>query len=93
MIEGYQGIMPLDTSHMKPQFVKQAIEQHSKDIEGYKREQSLLKPEHRYENTIIHVQKQHKLEYKHRDIRNERVRLHQMRQDEQREKEYSNKCI
>ena len=88
MIEGYQGIMPLDTSHMKPQFVKQAIEQHYKDIEDYKLEQSLLKPEHRYENTIVRVQRQHQFEDKHRDIRNERVRLHQMQQDEQREKEY-----
>tara|TARA_B110000285_G_C14878269_1_gene492599 strand:- start:486 stop:761 length:276 start_codon:yes stop_codon:yes gene_type:complete len=91
MIEGYQGIMPLDTSHMKPQFVKQAIEQHYKDIEGYKCEQSFMKPEHRYENTIIRVQNQHRLEDKHRDIRNERIRLQQVRQDDQCEKEYSNK--
>ena len=32
MIDGYQGIMALDTRNMKPEYIKQAIEQHEKDI-------------------------------------------------------------
>ena len=35
------------------QFHKNMIEQHKKDIMNYKLEQSKLKPELRYENTIL----------------------------------------
>ena len=65
MIDGYQGIMPLDTRNMKPEYIKQAIEQHEKDIKEYALRQSQLKPEHRYENTILRIQKQHELEVMH----------------------------
>jgi len=81
MIDGYQGIMPLDTRNMKPEHRKQAIERHYKDIEEYKLEQSKLKPELRYENTILRVQKQHKLENMYLNIRVENKRLEQEQKD------------
>ena len=55
MIDGYKGIMPLDTTNIKPEHLKQAIECHYKDIEKYKLEQKQLKPELRYENTILRI--------------------------------------
>ena len=61
IIPGYHGIMDLDTTNMEPKHVKQAIDQHYKDIKIYKEEQAQLKPEHRYENTVIRINKQ--LEY------------------------------
>jgi len=61
IIPGYQGIMDLDVRHMDQKYTKQAIEQHYNDIKKYKAEQELLKPEHRYENTVIRMNK--KLEY------------------------------
>lgn len=59
IIPGYHGIMDLDTTNMEQKHVKQAIDQHYKDIKIYKEEQAQLKPEHRYENTVIRIQKQH----------------------------------
>lgn len=61
IIPGYHGIMDLDVTHMDQKYTKQAIEQHFNDIKKYKAEQELLKPEHRYENTVIRMNK--KLEY------------------------------
>ena len=61
IIPGYHGIMDLDIRNMEPKHIKQAIDQHYNDINKYKAEQELLKPEHRYENTIIRIKKQ--LEY------------------------------
>ena len=61
IIPGYHGIMDLDVRHMDKKYTKQAIEQHFNDIKKYKAEQELLKPEHRYENTVIRMNK--KLEY------------------------------
>jgi DNA-binding SARP family transcriptional activator len=81
MIEGYQGIMPLDTRNMKPEYRKQAIERHYKDIQEYQLEQSQLKPELRYENTILRIKKQHELENMHCNIRAENERLQREQQD------------
>ena len=81
MIDGYKGIMPLDTRNMKPEYIKQAIEQHHKDIQEYTSRQSQLKPEHRYENTILRIQKQHELENMYCNIRAENERLQQEQQD------------
>lgn len=58
IIPGYHGIMDLDVRHMEQKHTKQAIEQHYNDIKKYKAEQDLLKPEHRYENTIIRINKE-----------------------------------
>ena len=58
IIPGYNGIMDLDLRHMEQKHTKQAIDQHYNDIKKYKAEQELLKPEHRYENTIIRINKE-----------------------------------
>ena len=58
IIPGYQGIMELDVRDMDPRYIKQAIEQHENDIKMYIAEQAKLKPEHRYENTILRINKQ-----------------------------------
>jgi hypothetical protein len=58
IIPGYHGIMDLDITHMEQKHTKQAIEQHYNDIKKYKAEQELLKPEHRYENTVIRLNKE-----------------------------------
>jgi|SaaInlV_150m_DNA_4_1039716.scaffolds.fasta_scaffold34136_2 hypothetical protein len=81
MIDGYQGIMPLDTRNMKPEYIKQAIEQHEKDIKEYALRQSQLKPEHRYENTILRIQKQHELEVMHLNKRANNKRNLQEKKD------------
>ena len=61
IIKGYKGIMDLDLSNVELSKHKSMIEQHFKDIENYKLEQSQLKPKLRYENTIGLASK--KLEY------------------------------
>ena len=58
IIKGYKGILDLDLSLVPKDFHKEAIKQHYKDIEDYKKYQYSLKPEHRYENTIEKVKKQ-----------------------------------
>jgi hypothetical protein len=58
IIPGYLGIMDLDVTHMEQKHTKQAIDQHYNDIKKYKAEQELLKPEDRYENTIVRLNKQ-----------------------------------
>ena len=58
IIPGYHGIMDLDITHMEQKHTKQAIAQHYNDINKYKAEQELLKPEHRYENTVIRLNKE-----------------------------------
>ena len=58
IIPGYHGIMDLDIRNMDPRYIKQAIEQHKNDIKIYNAEQAKLKPEHRYENTILRINKQ-----------------------------------
>ena len=57
-VAGYHGIMDLDLSVIDPIHRPQAIHQHKNDIALYCLEQSRLKPEHRYENTIIRINKQ-----------------------------------
>ncbi len=58
IIPGYHGIMDLDVRNIEPRYVKDAIKEHYKDIKIYKTEQAKLKPEHRYENTILRINKQ-----------------------------------
>ena len=64
IIKGYKGIMDLDLTNVDPSFHKSLVEQHMKDIEDYKKEQSKLKEESRYDNTIGNALK--KMEYHNR---------------------------
>ena len=52
IIEGYKGIMPLDLSGVDTKYHKIMIDQHCKDIELYKIEESNIPVHLRYENTI-----------------------------------------
>jgi len=59
--EGYKGVMDLDLNLVDPWFHEIAVKQHYQDINQYKMEQSELRPELRYENTVQRVlQKQEK---------------------------------
>jgi len=61
IIEGYKGVMDLDLNLVDPRFHEIAVKQHYQDINQYKMEQSELRPELRYENTVQRVlQKQEK---------------------------------
>ena len=51
--KGYNGIMDLDLTNIDTKFHKILITDHFNDIEKYKKEQSLLDPELRYENNIL----------------------------------------
>ena len=52
IIKGYNGIMDLDLTNIPHCFHKSMIQQHHEEIELYKKEQALLKPELRYENNV-----------------------------------------
>ena len=52
IIKGYKGIMDLDLTYVDSKFHKSLIEQHYKDIELYKIEQSKLKDELKYDNGV-----------------------------------------
>ena len=52
IINGYKGVMDLDLTYVDNQFHKFLIQQHYKDIELYKIEQSKLKDELKYDNGI-----------------------------------------
>ena len=63
IVAGYKGVMDLDTSLIDPKFIKDAVNQHYKDIEEYKRDQK-SRPKHtRYENTILRVKKIHEIDF------------------------------
>lgn len=57
IIKGYNGVMDLDLSLVPKEYIKEAIDQHYKDIIEYQKYQATLKPEHRYENTIERIHK------------------------------------
>tara|TARA_Y200000002_G_scaffold138430_1_gene114162 strand:- start:648 stop:935 length:288 start_codon:yes stop_codon:yes gene_type:complete len=52
IIKGYKGVMDLDLTDVEPYKHIGMIEQHHKDINDYKLEQSKLKPNLRYENSV-----------------------------------------
>lgn len=52
IIKGYNGIIDLDLTDVEKSLHKLMIDQHYKDIDDYKIEQSKLEPELRYENTV-----------------------------------------
>lgn len=62
IVEGYKGIMDLDLTHVQEGLKKQMADQHMKDIDDYKTEQSKLSPRLRYENTIERIRKLHHYE-------------------------------
>jgi hypothetical protein len=59
IVKGYKGIMDLDLTLVPTELKKQMIDQHYKDIDNYKIEQSLLEPRLRYENTVERIQLSH----------------------------------
>ena len=59
IVKGYNGIMDLDLTLVPNELKKQMIDQHNKDIDNYKIEQSLLEPRLRYENTVERIQLSH----------------------------------
>lgn len=85
IIKGYNGIMDLDLTNVEPILHKSMISQHYKDIEEYKLEQSKLKPEQRYENTIAKVFQ--KMEYENR-MQNKRLLIIKDNQEELDRKNY-----
>ena len=83
IVKGYKGVIDLDLSLVPHNYIDSAIKQHYKDIEDYKKYQKSLKPEHRYENTILRIKKQ---------IENEEYLRNLKRQEEQdRRYELANK--
>ena len=52
IIKGYKGVMDLDLTNIDPKLHKVLINQHYNDIEEYKKYQSSIKDEQRYDNTI-----------------------------------------
>ena len=59
IVKGYKGIMDLDLTLVPNELKKQMIDQHYKDIDNYKIEQTLLEPRLRYENTVERIQLSH----------------------------------
>ena len=57
IVPGYNGIMDLDLTNVDKSLHSVMIEQHKKDIEDYKIEQSKLPKRLRYENTIVKAKK------------------------------------
>ena len=83
IIKGYKGIIDLDLSLVHELYKKEAVKQHYKDIEDYKKYQASLKPEHRYENTIerIRIQKE----------KEEKIRIDNLIKEQNRRYELINK--
>jgi len=52
IIKGYKGVMDLDLTNVDPKFHKVLINQHYTDIDEYKKYQSSIKNEQRYDNTV-----------------------------------------
>lgn len=84
IIDGYKGIMPLDTRDIDPKFREEAIKQHYTDITEYIKYQESLSPRLRYENTIEHVNKIHKADKDATLRRNEKLLAEQSKLDNMR---------
>lgn len=72
IIPGYKGIMPLDLTSVDVKLHSIMIEQHYKDIHLYKIEQAQLPNHLQYENTIMRVEKIHKMD---EDAQKQRKRI------------------
>ena len=86
IVKGYKGIIDLDLSLVPIDHRESAIKQHYQDIKDYKKYQKTLKPEHRYENTILRIKKQIENEDY---LRNLRKQLEQTRRYELANKIYN----
>lgn len=69
IIKGYNGVMDLDLTNIDKTLHKSLIEQHEKDIQMYKIEQSNLPESKRYENTIGYINKKLEFENHMRSIK------------------------
>ena len=69
IIKGYNGVMDLDLTNVDKSLHKLLIEQHEKDIQMYKIEQSNLPESKRYENTIGYINKKLEFENHMRSIK------------------------
>ena len=87
IIKGYKGVIDLDLSLVPHDYRDSAIKQHYQDIEDYKKYQKTLKPEHRYENTILRIKKQTENED---HLRNLRKQIEQARRYELANKRNNN---
>jgi len=83
IIKGYRGVIDLDLSLVHKDHIVSTVKQHYKDIEDYKKYQKSLKPEHRYENTIERIKKQHNKE--------RALYIKKLEEDENRRYELANK--
>jgi hypothetical protein len=62
IVPGYNGIMDLDLTNIPKKYHQEMIKLHNQDIEDYKVEQA-KRPSHlRYENSILRVENQLKIE-------------------------------
>jgi len=82
IIDGYKGIIPLDTRDIDPKYREEAIKQHYADIEEYTKYQASLSPRLRYENTIERVKKLHKMDNDATIHRNNILLTEQSKRDE-----------
>ena len=81
IIDGYKGVMCLDLTGTDPKYRKILIDQHYKDIELYKIEESKLPTNLRYENTVeraINIINfdQHKNKLMHDELRKTQIEKH-----------------
>ena len=84
LIPGYKGVMDLDLTIVDPKYHKDVVTQHNKDIDEYKSREKTLKPNMRYENTILKIQT---IQQRHRIILDKQLnekRLQQKKQDDER---------
>ena len=52
VLEGYNGIIPLDLNYIDPMYHKETIKQHLQEIKLYQMEQDKLPVHLKYENTV-----------------------------------------
>lgn len=83
IIDGYNGIMPLDLTNVDPKYHKEMIRVHLNDIKIYKKEQSELPEKLRYENNFKRIQEQLNHEKHLENIRKKR--------EEKEKEDYFNK--
>ena len=82
IIDGYKGVMDLDLSLVPEKFIKIAIDQHFEDIKEYTKYQSQLKPHLRYENTIMRIEKIHKMD-KYAQKQRDKIFIEKQAKDDQ----------
>ena len=88
IIDGYKGVMDLDLSLVPEKFIKITIDQHLEDIKEYIKYQSQLKPHLRYENTIMRMEKVHKMDKYAQKQRNKLILEKQEKDDQLRNEIY-----